>query len=98
MLYFKQNGSESEKTDNVNEATRAFINVDSLVKAKIIKDENSINDIDVDNAKLVAMKTRLKFQGNIAVTKSGSGVVIHRNAPKEQVEFDIDAFIAPSVS
>lgn len=97
MLYFKQNGSESEKTDNVNEATRAFINVQSLVNAKIIKDKNSIDDVDINHTKLVAMKTRLNFQGNIAVTKSGSGIVIHRNAPKEEVDFDIDGFLAPSV-
>ena len=96
MIFFKQNeDNESVSTNNPNEALRAFIPSESLVKAKIIAKETDA--IDVNHTKLVAMKTRLNFQGDIVASKNGSGVVIHRNPKQEKQDFDIDAYLATSV-
>lgn len=85
--------NESVAVNSPEEATRCFISEQDLEKAKIVK--NDSGQYDVDNAKLLALKAKIKFSGNIANSTNGNGVVIHKNAPKED-SFDLDAFLATS--
>ena len=99
MRYYKSiynentNKNESVLVNSPEDATRCFINEQDLEKAKIVK--NDSGQYDVDNAKLLALKAKIKFNGNIANSTNGNGVVIHKNAPKED-SFDLDAFLATS--
>ena len=96
LMYKTVNGN-STKTDNLNDADRIFLTDEQLDNAKISK--NDKGEFNADDAKLLQLKTRLNFQGNIVSAKNGSGIVIHKNAPTQQVDdFNIDAFLAKPVS
>ena len=100
MKYYKsvynENTSKNESVavDSPEDASRCFIGDKILEKAKIVK--NDSGQYDVDNAKLVQYKAKIGFSGNIVNSSNGNGVVIHKNAPKEDEVYDLDAFLATS--
>tara|TARA_R110002167_G_scaffold167201_1_gene364402 strand:+ start:524 stop:826 length:303 start_codon:yes stop_codon:yes gene_type:complete len=83
MIYYKNTKSENGETKSVKtirtdkDVSRVLIPKDELVSAKITSVDGSWN---VEDASLIKIKTILKFTGNIAQTKAGDAIVIHKES------------------
>lgn len=76
MRMFYNNGNESIKTDDVKQAQRVWIGKDECESDGVAFD--SSGQVKLDDAKLLQVKARLGFEGDIRHAKSGDGVVIHK--------------------
>tara|TARA_Y100001963_G_scaffold88454_1_gene122224 strand:- start:34625 stop:34903 length:279 start_codon:yes stop_codon:yes gene_type:complete len=88
MVFYKTVDGQSTKVDSLDKADRVYLTSEMLKGVSQIDGQPN-----PDDTKLLALKAKIGFEGNIVRSKAGDGIVIHRNAPVEQPEFSIDSFL-----